>query len=56
MPRAVPLAEKEYAAGALYGLLTKALGDADLASKITAAIERLIDAKVAAIIQKGSQE
>ncbi len=52
LPRAVPLAENEYAAGALYGLLTIALGDSDQASRITAAIERLIDAKVAAAIAK----
>jgi hypothetical protein len=52
LPRAVPLAENEYAAGAVYGLLTNALGNADQASRITAAIERLIDAKIAAALRK----
>jgi hypothetical protein len=54
LPRAIPLAENEYAAGALYGLLTIAIRDPDQASRITAAIERLIDAKVAAALRKGA--
>jgi hypothetical protein len=52
LPRAIPLAENEYATGALYGLLTNILEDADQASRITAAIERLIDAKLAAAFRK----
>lgn len=56
MPRAIPLAENEYATGALYGLLTNVFEDADQASRITAAIERLIDAKIAAALKKDRTE
>jgi hypothetical protein len=56
LPRAIPLAENEYATGALYGLLTNILENADQASRLTAAIERLIDAKVAAALKKDSKD
>ncbi|MBZ6074696.1 hypothetical protein [Microvirga puerhi] len=48
LPNAMPLGEAEFAAGGLFRLLRNALGDANLASDITAAIERVIDAKIAA--------
>jgi hypothetical protein len=56
LPRAIPLAENEYATGALYGLLTNILENADQASRITAAIERLIDAKIAAALREDSHD
>ncbi|QFU16229.1 hypothetical protein [Microvirga thermotolerans] len=48
LPHAFPLGETEFAAGSLYRLLKTALADPDLASEITAAIERVVDAKIAA--------
>ncbi|MCB8819795.1 hypothetical protein [Microvirga rosea] len=47
LPHALPLGQTEFAAGSLFRLLKDAVGDADLASDITAAIERMIDAKIA---------
>jgi hypothetical protein len=47
LPHAFPLGETEFAAGSLFRLLKNALGDPDLAGEVTAAIERIIDAKIA---------
>lgn len=47
LPHAPPLGEVEFAAGGLYRLLRDVLDDADRASEIIAAIERMIDAKIA---------
>lgn len=47
LPHAFPLGETEFATGSLFRLLKNALGDPDLAGEVTAAIERIIDAKIA---------
>lgn len=52
LPHAFPLGETEFAAGSLFRLLKDVLHDADQASEITAAIERMIDAKVASLIAR----
>jgi len=56
LPHAFPLGETEFAAGGLFRLLKTALADPDLASEITAAIERIIDAKVAASRDRDSRD
>ncbi|MGO4571510.1 hypothetical protein [Microvirga sp. 2TAF3] len=53
LPHALPLGETEFAAGSLFRLLREVLEDPDRASEITAAIERMIDAKIASAFAHG---
>jgi hypothetical protein len=54
LPPAAPLGQTELAIGGLYRHLREALRDPDEATAITVAIERLIDAKIKAALEKRS--